>query len=58
MGCSLQARLSTDPETGMVLPDPRFVAPNVTVSEQPNGREWIYPYTEAPHYQSHNAGPW
>ena len=54
----MQARLATDPETGMMLLDPKFVAPNVTISEPPNGQEWIYPYTVAPHYQSQNAGPW
>ena len=56
--CFLQARLATDPETGMVLPDPKFVASNVTIPEAPEDHEWIYPYTVAPHYHSQNAGPW
>ena len=42
----------------MMLLDPKFVAPNVTLSEPQDGQEWIYPYTVAPHYQSQNAGPW
>ncbi len=54
----MQARLATDPETGMVLPDPKFVASNVTIPEAPEDHEWIYPYTVAPHYHSQNAGPW
>ena len=54
----MQARLATDPETGMMLLDPKFVAPNVTILEPPDGQEWIYPHTVAPHYQSQNAGPW
>ena len=42
----------------MVLPEPKFVVPNVTIPEAPEGHEWIYPYTVAPHYHSQNAGPW
>ena len=48
----------SDPETGMMLPDPKFVAPNATIPEAAAGTEWIYPYTSSPHYHSQNAGPW
>ena len=42
----------------MMLPDPKFVAPNATIPEAAAGTEWIYPYTASPHYHSQNAGPW
>ncbi len=53
-----QERLATDPETGMVLPNPGKVAPKAAIPEPPPGHEWIYPYSVAPHYHSQNAGPW
>ncbi|CAL8469167.1 g8708 [Coccomyxa elongata] len=51
-------RLATDPETGMVLPNPGRVAPEAVIPEPPPDHEWIYPYSVAPHYHSQNAGPW
>ncbi len=53
-----QERLATDPETGMVLPNPGKVAPEATIPDPPPDHEWIYPYSVGPHYYSQNAGPW
>ena len=53
-----QERLATDPETGMVLPNPAKVAPKATIPDAPPDHEWIYPYSIGPHYHSQNAGPW